>query len=167
MTAMSKGPVRRRRRFGLGRSGDMLDAAFIVVLVATVPVAAGVYLHDHASRAAASGRDRRAWAMAQPAMVARLKQGRPLEYGAVWATHTGRICGMVMGWGSFGGLSAMTPFYVWQGRPTFSPDVSEEDFAPGWRDCVGDPWIELVKGSMESGWCASPQGRKTCKWVDG
>jgi hypothetical protein len=165
MTAVRKGPA--RRRFKLGRSGDLLDAAFIIVLVATVPVAAGVYLHDRIARAGAHARGQAAWAAVQPAMVARLKQGRPLEYGAVWATHSGRICGMVMGWGSFGGLSAMTPFYVWQGRPTFSPDASEQDFAPGWRECVGDPWIELVQGSMESGWCASPQGQKTCKWVDG
>jgi hypothetical protein len=167
MTAVSKGMVRRRRRWGLERSGDMLDAAFVAVLVTAIPVAAGVYLYDRAGRGAAHARDQQAWVAAQPAMVARLKQPRPLEYGAVWATHSGRICGMVMGWGSFGGLSGMTPFYVWRGRPSFSPDVSEEDFAPGWRDCVGDPWIELVQGSMESGWCASAAGRKTCKWVGG
>jgi hypothetical protein len=102
----------------------MLDAALLVVLLGAAPVGAAVYLHDRAARGAARAQAETAWAAVQPAMVARLKQSQALEYGAVWATHAGTLCGMVNGWGSFGGLSGMTPFYVWHGRPTFAPDVA-------------------------------------------
>jgi hypothetical protein len=145
----------------------MLDAAFLVVLLGAIPVGAAVWLHDRAARQSAYQSAEQAWVRVQPAMTGRLKQSQALEYGAVWATHAGTLCGMVNGWGSFGGLSGMTPFYVQNGKPVFAPDVSETVFSPGWRDCLGDPWIELLKGSMESGWCASRQGAKTCKMVEG
>ncbi|WP_158918449.1 hypothetical protein [Caulobacter sp. S45] len=146
----------------------MLDAALLVVFVGAVPIGLGAVIYDHATRAAARTRAERIWTQMQPVMVAHLKQGRPLEYGAVWATHSGLVCGLINGWGSFGGLSGMTPFYVWKaGKPVFAPEVSVTDFAPGWRDCATDAWIELVKGSMETGWCATRQGAKTCKMMSG
>ncbi len=166
-SAKARGGRKRRRLWGLERSVSALDGALVVVVLGLIPVGLAAYLHDHAGRAAAHARAERVWVQVQPAMVARLNQGMPLEYGAVWATHSGLVCGLVNGWGSFGGLSGMTPFYVWKGKPTFAPDTHGDDFAPGWRQCVIDPWIEVVKGSMETGWCATRQGAKTCKEVEG
>ena len=47
------------------------------------------------------------WRIVHANLEARLQQSNPLELGAVWSTRTGRICGLVNGRGSFGGLTAM------------------------------------------------------------
>jgi hypothetical protein len=153
---------RRRRSDGLA---SRLDGAALIVLLGVAPLGLGMYVLDRRQHAAATASAVAAWRRAQPAIIARLRQSRPPEYGAVWSTHRGRICGLVNGWNSFGGLAGMTDFYVWKGKPTFKPDVPPEAFAAGWGECGEDTWIDLVNGSMQPGWCATRQGAKRCKWV--
>jgi hypothetical protein len=157
---------RRAKSRKLGeRIASRLDATALIVLVGVAPVGLGMYALDRMHHAAAKASAFAAWRRAQPAIAARLAQPGAPEYGAVWSTHKGRICGLVNGWGSFGGLAGMTDFYVWNGKPTFKPDVPPEAFARAWGECGEDTWIELVKGSMQPGWCATRQGAKTCKWA--
>jgi hypothetical protein len=154
----------RPRKLG-ERIASRLDAAALILLLCVAPLGLGMYGLDRMHRDAAKASALAAWRRAQPAIVARLAQPKPPEYGAVWSTHKGRICGLVNGWGSFGGLAGMTDFYVWHGKPTFKTDVSPEAFARAWGECAEDTWIELVRGSMQPGWCATRQGAKTCKWT--
>jgi hypothetical protein len=162
-SAPPAGGARRRKR-GL-RLESRLDATALILILAVAPVGLGMYALDRMHHAAATADAVAAWRRTQPAIIARLAQPNPPEYGAVWSTHKGRICGLVNGWGSFGGLAGMTDFYIWKGRPTFKPDVPAEAFASGWADCTEDTWIDLVKGSMQPGWCTTRQGAKSCKWV--
>jgi len=158
------GPRARARKWR-ERLGTRLDALALVLVLGVIPIGFGMYGLDRMHHAAAKASALAAWRRAQPVIAARLAQPSPPEYGAVWSTHKGRICGLVNGWGSFGGLAGMTDFYVWKGKPTFKPDVPPEAFARAWGECGEDTWIELVKGSMQPGWCATRQGAKTCKWV--
>jgi hypothetical protein len=133
---------------GFGRARGVsrgLDLLLGLALAAALIGAGGLYVWHRTSTAAARARIAVDWRGAQAPLVARLKQGHPLQYGDVWATHTGLICGLVNGWGSFGGLSAMTPFYVWKAKPFFALDMTALSFAPGWRECLGDHWTDLVK----------------------
>jgi hypothetical protein len=157
-------PGRQSRKRG-DRLASRLDAMALVLVLGVAPVGLGMYGLDRMHHAAAKASAFAAWRRAQPAIAARLAQPNPPEYGAVWSTHKGLICGLVNGWGSFGGLAGMTDFYVLNGKPTFKPDVPPEAFARAWGECGEDTWIELVKGSMQPGWCATRQGAKTCKWV--
>jgi hypothetical protein len=102
------------------------------------------------------------WKTARRAVADRLKQPEPLEFGAVWATHSGLVCGVVNGWGSFGGLTGTTPFAVDQNRAIFALDVTPLQFAPYWRACITDQWITIIEGSMETGWCATRRGQERC-----
>jgi hypothetical protein len=154
----------RPRKLG-ERIASRFDATALIILLAVAPVGLGLYGLDRLHHAAAKASAIAAWRRAQPAIVARLAQPTTPEYGAVWSTHKGLICGLVNGWGSFGGLSGMTDFYVWKGKPTFKPDVPASAFARAWGECGEDTWIELVKGSMQPGWCATREGAKTCKWA--
>jgi len=156
---------RARRRKRGQRLESRLDAAALILVLCVIPLGLGMYGLDRFRHAQATASAIAAWRRAQPAIVARLAQPTPPEYGAVWSTHKGRICGLVNGWGSFGGLAGMTDFYVWKGKPTFKPDVPPEAFARAWGECGEDIWIDLVKGSMQPGWCATRQGAKSCKWA--
>jgi hypothetical protein len=160
----SSGRRTRARKWG-ERLATRLDTLALVLVLGVIPIGLGMYGLDRMRHAAAKSSAFAAWRRAQPAIAARLAQPMAPEYGAVWSTHKGRICGLVNGWGSFGGLAGMTDFYVWKGKPTFKPDVPPEAFARAWGECGEDTWIELVKGSMQPGWCATRQGAKTCKWV--
>jgi len=130
-----------RRAQGVSRGLDLLLG---LALVCALIGAGGLYVWHRSSVAAARAKIAVDWRQAQAPLVARLKQGRPPEYGDVWATHKGLICGMVNGWGSFGGLSAMTPFYVWKTKVFFAPDIPTLTFAPGWRECLDDHWTDLI-----------------------
>lgn len=132
-----------RRARGVSRSLDLLLG---LALICTLLGAGGLYIWHRSYVVVMRAKIAVDWRRAQAPLVARLKQGRPLQYGDVWATHTGLICGLVNGWGSFGGLSAMTPFYVWKTKPFFTPDMPTLTFAPGWRECLDDHWTDLVKG---------------------
>jgi hypothetical protein len=123
------------------RRGDLLLVAALICAVLGV---GGLYVWHRVSVAAAHARIEANWRTAQGPMIARLKQGHPLQYGDVWATHSTLVCGFVNGWGSFGGLSAMTPFYVWKAKPFFALDMTALAFSPGWRECLDDHWVDLV-----------------------
>jgi hypothetical protein len=165
----SVAPEPTQRRAGVRKRSERLasrlDGVALLLVLGVVPVGLGLYGWDRWRHAAATADAFAAWRRAQPIIAARLAQPTPPEYGAVWSTHKGRICGLVNGWGSFGGLAGMTDFYVWNGKATFKPDVPPEAFARAWGECGEDTWIELVKGSMQPGWCATRQGAKTCRWV--
>ncbi|MHB8285031.1 MAG: hypothetical protein ACYDD1_10185 [Caulobacteraceae bacterium] len=137
--------LNRRRGFRQNGAAKGPDRLLIAGLLCVLLLAGGLYLWRRAADQAEHARIGSDWRTAQGPMIARLRQGHPLEYGDVWATHTGVICGFVNGWGSFGGLSSMTPFYVWKNKPFFALDMTALAFAPGWRECLGDHWTDLVK----------------------
>jgi hypothetical protein len=99
-------------------------------------------------------------------LVSRLDQRAPLEFGAVWSTRTGVICGLVNGWGSFGGLTGMTRFIAVDDTPAFVEDAPTDQtaqrFKTQWATCRFDPWIVLRGGSAETGFCATRIGRRRC-----
>lgn len=113
------------------------------------------------SRASAA----QAWPAAKQRLAATLRQER-LELGAVWMTRSGRICGLVNGWGSFGGLTGMTRFYSVGERFAFSIEPPG-DFYLNWSQCRGDHWQVLHAGSEEPGFCATKLGRRRCGLDEG
>jgi hypothetical protein len=106
------------------------------------------------------------WRIVRAILVARLDQRAPLEFGAVWSTRTGVICGLVNGWGSFGGLTGMTRFIAGSDTPAFVEDAPNAEaakrFNTQWVICRFDPWIVLRGGSAETGFCASRVGKQRC-----
>jgi hypothetical protein len=115
-------------------------------------------VHRHMARPGVLG----SWPAARRLVARRLQPDEPLEFGAVWATHAGMICGLVNGWDSFGGLTGMTSFVVEDGRAIFAQDVGPLAFAPDWRRCMTDRWITILDGSMQTGWCATRLGQTHC-----
>ena len=151
-----------RRRTG-GDATGLVVTVFGVLLVAVLLTVAGYYAKDRLiDRPAATARAKALWPGAQAAVAARLKQQDPLEFGEVWATHEGLICGMVNGRGSFSGLIGMTPFYVDGGKATFALDETAMDFADHWRLCSRDNWAVVLPGSPQAGFCATKAGQKRC-----
>ena len=124
------------------------------------------YWKAGADRAAATVRDQQAWVGIRQQIVQRLHQENPIELGAVWAMHTGRICGLVNGKGSFGGLTGMTPFFTEGGRVYFSFDLGSAKFDQPWLDCSGDSWIPLVAGTRTEGYCGTRAGAAHCYMTD-
>ncbi len=106
------------------------------------------------------------WRIVQAMLISRLDQRGPLEFGAVWSTRTGVICGLVNGWGSFGGLTAMTRFIAVADTPAFVEDApnaqAAERFNAQWSTCRYDPWIVLRGGSADTGFCATRIGQRRC-----
>lgn len=106
------------------------------------------------------------WRVVRAMLVWRLDQRNPLEFGAVWSTRTGVICGLVNGWGSFGGLTGMTRFIAVGDTPAFVEDATDAEAAKRfnalWMTCRFDPWIVLRGGSAETGFCATRLGRQRC-----
>lgn len=156
---MGMNGVRRRR----GASAvDVVTPLLVAVLAAGAALVGGGYVYDAVRREHVRPAIMVGWAPARQAVANRLKQPQPLEFGAVWATHAGLYCGLVNGWGSFGGLTGMTPFAV-QGRHALFPlDMTAEEFAPYWHACIADQWITIHDGSMQSGWCATRLGQERC-----
>ncbi len=106
------------------------------------------------------------WRIVRAMLVGRLDQRNPLEFGAVWSTRTGVICGLVNGWGSFGGLTGMTRFIAVNDTPTFVDDALNDQaaqrFDSRWVICRRDPWIVLHQGSPDAGFCATRVGQQRC-----
>jgi len=125
------------------------------------------FVYDQLRREMARPQIMSQWPHTRRLLADRLKQKEPLEFGAVWATHSGMICGLVNGWGSFGGLAGMTPFAVEGDRAVFALDQTAIDFAPYWRDCMTDKWITVLDGSMQAGGCATKLGQARCVTVTG
>lgn len=105
------------------------------------------------------------WRIVRANLEARLDQTNPLELGAVWLTRTGRICGIVNGRGSFGGLSSMVRFYTDARQPVFHQDVDHVAFQRQWFDCRRDQYVALHAGAAEPGFCSSALGRRHCYTV--
>lgn len=105
------------------------------------------------------------WATARPNLASTLRQ-KNLELGAVWSTRDGRICGLVNGWGSFGGLTGMVRFYTEGDGFAFSIDPPS-DFYTVWRVCQADQWQMLNSGSDAPGYCATKLGRRRCSEIYG
>ncbi len=123
----------------------------------------GVAWKASADKAAAAATARQHWTLVRQSIVARLNQPYPIELGAVWAMHGGRICGLVNGKGSFGGLTGMTPFFTESGRVVFSLDQDPAIFGRTWLDCVGDMYLPLASGTTTEGFCGTKAGAARCK----
>jgi hypothetical protein len=124
-----------------------------------------LYWKARADHAAAMAQARMRWPIVRQAMVTRLAQPFPIELGAVWAMHGGRICGLVDGKGSFGGLTGMTPFFTEGGTVVFSFDQDPAFFGRTWLDCSGDKWVPLVAGTTTEGFCGTRRGAVRCRAV--
>ena len=109
--------------------------------------------------AKAMGRVR--WASVKPRLIARLAQPHSLELGRVWARRDGRVCGLVNGWGSFGGLTGMTRFYAQGDEPVFKQD-GRPSFEEEWWACERDRYVIIREGSEETGFCPTKMGRERC-----
>jgi len=109
--------------------------------------------------AKAMGRVR--WASVKPRLIARLAQPHSLELGRVWARRDGRVCGLVNGWGSFGGLTGMTRFYAQGDEPVFKQD-GRPGFEDEWWACKRDRYVIIREGSEETGFCPTKLGRERC-----
>jgi len=153
----------KKRKTAPSRTPLIIGA--VVLLLA---IAGGGFLYWKAGvdRAAAAIRDRQQWAQIRQIIVQRLHQAAPIELGAVWAMHTGRICGLVNGKGSFGGLTGMTPFFADGQRVYFSFDLGSAKFDQPWLDCSGDSWIPLVAGTTTEGYCGTKAGAAHCFMSD-
>lgn len=101
------------------------------------------------------------WAGVKPRLIARLAQPHALELGRVWARRDGRVCGLVNGWGSFGGLTGMTRFYAQDDEPVFKQD-GRPDFEQQWWACKRDRYVVIREGSEETGFCPTRLGRRRC-----
>jgi len=102
------------------------------------------------------------WRQVRANLEARLNQTLPLELGAVWATRSGQVCGLVNGRGSFGGLAAMSRFYTVDQRPVFHQDVEHVAFQTAWFECRRDPYVMLHEGTTEPGFCGTELGKRRC-----
>ena len=102
------------------------------------------------------------WRQVRAHLEARLNQTLPLELGAVWATRSGQVCGLVNGRGSFGGLAAMSRFYTVDQRPVFHQDVAHIAFQKAWFECRRDQYVMLREGTMEPGFCGTELGKRRC-----
>jgi hypothetical protein len=106
----------------------------------------------------------RPWALAcwhalYPKLAARLPAGSaPLEFGKVWATRTGRLCGLVNRREER--VDDMVPFYTLNGRPMLQDDDVFTYFQI-WPRCAFDEWVVLHPGTTYTGFCASARGRRS------
>ncbi|MFY8208205.1 MAG: hypothetical protein ACOVOE_02550 [Caulobacter sp.] len=169
MTALDFG-ARRRRTSAAARvfSTIAVAGAFGAIIVTGVDVARFERAYadlpaatpEQAARYAPLARTN--WRMVHANLEARLQQTNPLELGAVWSTRTGRICGLVNGRGSFGGLTAMARFYTVNQQPVFHRDTDHLSFQHEWFQCRRDPYVMLNQGTMEPGFCGTELGRRRC-----
>ncbi|ADG09453.1 hypothetical protein B7G68_04855 [Caulobacter segnis] len=102
------------------------------------------------------------WRQVRTHLETRLNQTLPLELGAVWATRSGQVCGLVNGRGSFGGLTAMARFYTVDQRPVFHQDVDHIAFQKAWFECRRDQYVMLHEGTTEPGFCGTELGKRRC-----
>jgi len=138
----------------------------MIALPAALAVAAyfgaGVVTDQH-RRPEATVQARARFVGVRAAVTKRLAQPHPIEFGAVWATHSGRICGLVNGEGSFSGLTGMTPFYADGAAVKFALDSNPDDFEGGWLACGQDIWVVILPGSTEEGICGTKAHAARCR----
>ena len=86
------------------------------------------------------------------------RDGLEPEFGEVWTTRTGRICGLVNGRDV--GIDYMTRFYADNGRPVLRRD-DQRAYVRWWMDCLDTRWVRLHAGTEKTGFCASKRGRQS------
>ena len=138
----------------------------VVIIVAGLGYGAYHYVTDRAAKVEATQRARARFPLVRAAIEKRLAQPHPIELGAVWAMHGGRICGLVNGEGSFSGLTGMTPFYADGTHVTFALDSDPDLFATQWVDCSQDIWVTVVGGSTEEGICGVRAHASKCHYTN-
>ena len=159
---------RPSKRTGAQRTiSDRIGALFVGGVALLALGLGGAAVYDQVRLEIARPAAIKSWPRARAVLERRLRQGGPLEFGAVWATHSGLYCGLVNGQHSFSGLAGMTPFAVEGDRAVFSLDQTALDFAAYWRVCMTDKWITVLDGSMEAGGCATKLGQRRCVTVGG
>jgi hypothetical protein len=176
MTFILKMPGTRgakaRRKILAVRAFDGMVIALIglgagVILVSTIQYELRVEPKRPATGAqlvAARAMARMRWASVKPRLIDRLHQPHALELGKVWARRDGRVCGLVNGWGSFGGLTGMTRFYAQGDEPVFKQD-GRADFEEEWWACRRDRYVTIRDGSEETGFCPTKMGQQRCYTV--
>ena len=108
--------------------------------------------------AAATPHARAEWARVEAMLEKRIAQPRPMEFGMVWATHTGRTCGLVDHRDT--GIDAMKPFFtLGDGRGVFLREDGDKLFMQNWIYCIGDYRVVLHQGSQEAGFCATRRAK--------
>ena len=138
----------------------------VVALLIAIPLSFGVLaVKDHFDRARALPLRTADWAAVRQALGVRLHQAGPIEVGQVWATHDGRLCGVVNGKGSFGGKSGMVRFYAVDRQPLFRFDTDQAHFEIGFEPCMKDHWLVVKEGSQETGFCATREGDRVCQRI--
>jgi hypothetical protein len=106
----------------------------------------------------------RPWALARwralyPKLAARLPaDSAPLEFGKVWATRTGRLCGLVNRREQQ--VDDMVPPYTLNGHPMVQDDHVFTYFQI-WPRCDFDEWVVLHPATTYTGFCASAWGRRS------
>jgi hypothetical protein len=108
-----------------------------------------------AERIAATPAAQARWRTVSGRLAERLTYG-PAEYGAVWASRSGRICGIVTRLDS--GVYFREPFFTDPVQPFFARDDGRR-FFHAWVDCVGDHWVDLRIGPDDLGFCAVPRNK--------
>jgi hypothetical protein len=108
-----------------------------------------------AERAAATPEAEARWRTVRGQLARRLTY-RPPEFGAVWASRSGRICGVVTRLDA--GVYDREPFYTDQQTLFFARD-DQWRFFHTWLDCVGDHWVDLRIDSDALGFCAVPRNQ--------
>jgi hypothetical protein len=149
------------------RRSNLPSLALAVVILVALAAGAGALVwwkmqEDSAAKAVAAVQAKARFVAVKAAMERRLNQPHPIQLGAVWVTHTGRICGLVYGEGSFSGMTGMTPFYTDGGKVRFALDETPNKFDPGWVGCGEDMWVQIVPGSTEEGICGVPKFASRC-----
>jgi hypothetical protein len=124
------------------------------------------FITDRAAKVVTAQHAKAKLPVIRAAIEKRLAQPHPIELGAVWAMHSGRICGLVNGEGSFGGLTGMTPFYADGAKVTFALDSDPDLFAGQWVDCNQDIWATVVGGSIEEGICGVKAHASQCHYTN-
>ena len=148
------------------RTLPVFPLLLLVLIVGGVGL--GVYHHvtDQTAKVTATQQAKARFPAVRAAIEKRLAQPHPIELGAVWAMHSGRICGLVNGEGSFGGLTGMTPFYADGAKVTFALDSDPDLFATQWVDCGQDMWVTVLGGSTEEGICGVKAHASRCHYTD-
>jgi hypothetical protein len=108
-----------------------------------------------AERATATPGARAKWRIVSGRLTQRLAY-HPAEFGAVWASRSGRICGVVTRLDA--GVYYREPFYTEQLTPFFAGE-DQRRFFHTWLDCVGDHWVDLRIDSDQVGFCAVPRNQ--------
>ena len=169
---VARGPRSRRKTLAwkIFEAGVMALIAFAIGLMVMFTVQYELKVEpkaparDGAQLFAARSMARVRWASVKPRLIARLAQPHSLELGKVWARRDGRVCGLVNGWGSFGGLTGMTRFYAQGDEPVFKQD-GRPGFEEEWWACKRDRYVVIREGSEETGFCPTRLGRERCYTV--